>query len=127
MFVNFKRLLEFNFGKLPFGSAQIGRAFRNEISPRAGLLRVREFDMAEIEYFVNPTRKQTFVKFQSVADINVCLYSGCDQMEGRSPHNMTLGQAVKQVWQGEEPEEGVYLAGICVLEGILSFLCSIHT
>ena len=99
MFVNFKRLLEFNSGKLPFGSAQIGRAFRNEISPRAGLLRVREFDMAEIEYFVNPTKKATFAKFQSVADISVCLYSACDQMEGRSPHSTTLGEAVKEVWQ----------------------------
>jgi len=41
MFVNFKRLLEFNGGRLPFAAAQIGPAFRNEISPRAGLLRVR--------------------------------------------------------------------------------------
>ena len=41
IFVNFKRLLEFNQGKLPFGGAQIGSAFRNEISPRAGLIRVR--------------------------------------------------------------------------------------
>lgn len=41
MFVNFKRLLEFNQGKLPFAAAQIGNSFRNEISPRSGLLRVR--------------------------------------------------------------------------------------
>lgn len=41
IFVNFKRLLEFNQGKLPFAAAQIGNAFRNEISPRSGLLRVR--------------------------------------------------------------------------------------
>ena len=41
IFVNFKRLLEFNGGKLPFAAAQIGKAFRNEISPRAGLIRVR--------------------------------------------------------------------------------------
>jgi glycyl-tRNA synthetase len=41
MFVNFKRLLEFNQSKLPFAAAQIGNSFRNEISPRAGLLRVR--------------------------------------------------------------------------------------
>ena len=43
IFINFKRLLEFNGGKLPFAAAQIGNAYRNEISPRAGLLRVREF------------------------------------------------------------------------------------
>ena len=41
IFVNFKRLLEFNGGRLPFGGAQIGAAFRNEISPRSGLIRVR--------------------------------------------------------------------------------------
>lgn len=41
IFVNFKRLLEFNQGRLPFAAAQIGNAFRNEISPRSGLLRVR--------------------------------------------------------------------------------------
>lgn len=51
IFVNFKRLLEFNNGRLPFAAAQIGLGFRNEISPRAGLLRVREFTMAEIEHF----------------------------------------------------------------------------
>jgi glycyl-tRNA synthetase len=50
IFVNFKRLLEFNNGKMPFAAAQIGLGFRNEISPRAGLLRVREFQMAEIEH-----------------------------------------------------------------------------
>lgn len=93
--MNFKRLLEFNAGKLPFGAAQIGRAFRNEISPRAGLLRVREFDMAEIEYFVNPEKKQTFHKFSSVATMSLCLYSACDQLEGRSPHEMVLGDAVR--------------------------------
>lgn len=40
-FVNFARLLEFNNGRVPFASAQIGRSFRNEIAPRQGLLRVR--------------------------------------------------------------------------------------
>ncbi|GAW83017.1 glycine--tRNA ligase [Plasmodium gonderi] len=57
IFVNFKKLLEYNGGKIPFAGAQIGLGFRNEISPRNGLLRVREFEMAEIEYFVNPNKK----------------------------------------------------------------------
>ncbi|CAH8522028.1 unnamed protein product [Heterobilharzia americana] len=57
IFVNFQRLLHFNQGRLPFGAAQIGSAFRNEISPRSGLIRVREFTMAEIEYFVDPADK----------------------------------------------------------------------
>ena len=97
IFVNFKRLLEFNNGKLPFGAAQIGRAFRNEISPRAGLLRVREFEMAEIEYFVNPEKKATFAKFPSLSGLSLALYSACDQMEGKSPRQLTLGEAVQTV------------------------------
>ena len=48
------KLLDFNNGILPFGGVTLGIGFRNEISPRNGLLRVREFDMAEIEYFVDP-------------------------------------------------------------------------
>ena len=52
MFVNFKNILDTVRPKLPFGIAQIGKAFRNEISPRDFLFRVREFDLAEFEYFV---------------------------------------------------------------------------
>ena len=43
LFVNFRRLLDFNGKKMPFAAAQIGLGFRNEIAPRGGLLRVREF------------------------------------------------------------------------------------
>ena len=50
-------LLYYNGGKLPFAAAQIGQSYRNEISPRAGLLRVREFTQAEIEHFVDPDDK----------------------------------------------------------------------
>lgn len=93
IFVNFKRLLEFNQGRLPFAAAQIGNAFRNEISPRSGLLRVREFTMAEIEHFCDPTDK-THPKFQDVANTTVVLYSACDQMDGKPSKTTTIGQAV---------------------------------
>ena len=52
MFVNFKNVLDSVHPKLPFGIAQIGKAFRNEIAPRDFLFRVREFDLMEFEYFV---------------------------------------------------------------------------
>ena len=52
IFLCFKRLYDFNNARLPFAGAQIGKAFRNEIAPKSGLLRVREFEMAEIEHFV---------------------------------------------------------------------------
>lgn len=52
IFVNFKNVLDSYHPKLPFGIAQIGKAFRNEITPRDFLFRVREFEQMEIEYFV---------------------------------------------------------------------------
>uniref|UniRef100_G3VL28 Glycine--tRNA ligase n=1 Tax=Sarcophilus harrisii TaxID=9305 RepID=G3VL28_SARHA len=95
IFLNFKRLLEFNQGKLPFAAAQIGNSFRNEISPRSGLIRVREFTMAEIEHFVDPKEKQ-HPKFDSVADLTISLYSAKAQVSGQSAHKMRLGDAVEQ-------------------------------
>lgn len=54
MFVNFKNILDTFHPKLPFGMAQIGKAFRNEIAPRDFIFRVRELEQMEIEYFVRP-------------------------------------------------------------------------
>jgi glycyl-tRNA synthetase len=52
MFVNFKNTVDAFHPKLPFGTAQIGKAFRNEITPRDFIFRQREFEQMEIEYFV---------------------------------------------------------------------------
>ncbi|CAB1440310.1 unnamed protein product [Pleuronectes platessa] len=95
MFLNFKRLLEFNQGKLPFGAAQIGNSFRNEISPRSGLIRVREFTMAEIEHFVDPNEK-IHPKFSNVADLEILLFSSKAQTSGQPAGLMRLGDAVDQ-------------------------------
>ncbi|CAL1543894.1 unnamed protein product [Lymnaea stagnalis] len=94
IFVNFKRLLEFNQGKLPFAAAQIGNSFRNEISPRSGLIRVREFTMAEIEHFCDPSDK-SHPKFSNVENLEMTLYSGCNQMDGKPPEKKTIGEAVR--------------------------------
>jgi dimeric type glycyl-tRNA synthetase len=56
IFVEFKRIFEVGRGKLPFGVAQVGRGFRNEISPRQSLVRMREFHMAELELFFDPEK-----------------------------------------------------------------------
>jgi glycyl-tRNA synthetase len=65
MFVNFKNILDSMHPKLPFGLAQIGKAFRNEIAPRDFLFRAREFEQMEIEYFVNPKDwEKTFDHFR---------------------------------------------------------------
>ncbi len=52
IFVNFKNVVDSMSPKIPFGIAQVGKAFRNEIAPREFLFRVREFEQMEIEYFV---------------------------------------------------------------------------
>ena len=52
IFVNFKNTVDSFHPKLPFGMAQIGKAFRNEITPRDFIFRVREFEQMEIEYFI---------------------------------------------------------------------------
>ena len=93
IFVNFKRLLEFNQGKLPFAAAQIGNAFRNEISPRSGLIRVREFTMAEVEHFCDPAEKD-HPKFSGVADTMMTLYSANNQMGGEAARQVRIGDAV---------------------------------
>jgi glycyl-tRNA synthetase len=54
IFVNFKNVLDATNRKLPFGIAQIGKAYRNEITPKNFIFRVREFEQMEIEYFVRP-------------------------------------------------------------------------
>lgn len=58
MFVNFKNIVDTYYPDLPFGIAQVGKAFRNEISPREFLFRVREFNLMEFEYFVRPEEWQ---------------------------------------------------------------------
>lgn len=65
MFVNFKNVVDSFHPKLPFGLAQIGKAFRNEIAPRDFIFRVRELEQMEIEYFVKPEEwKESFEHFR---------------------------------------------------------------
>lgn len=63
MFVNFKNTVDAFHPKLPFGMAQIGKAFRNEITPRDFLFRQREFEQMEIEYFVRPEDWEKYFEY----------------------------------------------------------------
>lgn len=93
-FLNFSKLLDFNNEKMPFASASIGKSFRNEIAPRAGLLRVREFLMAEIEHFVDPEDK-SHPKFAEVADIKLRFLPKDVQQSGSTEVlERTVGEAV---------------------------------
>ncbi|MBS3155019.1 glycine--tRNA ligase [Candidatus Woesearchaeota archaeon] len=58
MFLDFKNIYETSRVKLPFGIAQIGRCFRNEIAPRDFLFRSREFNIGEFEFFIHPDKKK---------------------------------------------------------------------
>ena len=63
MFVNFKNTVDAFHPKLPFGMAQIGKAFRNEIAPRDFLFRQREFEQMEIEYFVKAENWEKYFEY----------------------------------------------------------------
>ncbi|KAG8500598.1 hypothetical protein CXB51_004230 [Gossypium anomalum] len=95
IFVNFKDLYYYNGNKLPFAAAQIGQAFRNEISPRQGLLRVREFTLAEIEHFVDPEDK-SHPKYSEVVDLEFLMFPRDEQMSGQSAKKILLGDAVSK-------------------------------
>ena len=95
MFVDFPRLLRFYREKLPFGVTQIGKAYRNEISPRQGVIRLREFTQAEAEIFVDP-RDKTHPGFEKIKDYILSLYSDPAQSSGQDQIDMSLGEAVEQ-------------------------------
>ena len=94
-FLTFQKLLEFNQQSMPFASACIGKSFRNEISPRQGLLRVREFMMAEIEHFVDPEGGKKHPRFHEVKDVKIGLLDRKVQLSGQTKiTKMSMGEAV---------------------------------
>ncbi|MBC8521259.1 MAG: glycine--tRNA ligase, partial [Methanomicrobia archaeon] len=93
IFLNFQRLLRFNRDKLPFGIIQIGKAYRNEISPRKSLIRLREFTMAEAEVFVDPKGKNNHPRFEDVKDRMLRIVPG--EGEGGGEEEKSVGEAVK--------------------------------
>jgi len=96
MFINFSRLLRYYRDRLPFGAVQIGKSYRNEISPRQGVIRLREFSQAEAEIFINP-RDKSHPRFSEVKDLKLILYSEEEQeKENGTPQETTVGDAVDQ-------------------------------
>lgn len=74
IFTNYKNVIDSFYPDIPFGIAQVGKSFRNEISPRDFIFRSREFEQMEIEYFVHPsTWKTDFEKWRE--DINNFLFN----------------------------------------------------
>merc|ERR1712156_187217 len=94
IFINFKRLLEFNQGRLPFAAAQIGNAFRNEISPRSGLIRVRE-----VSHKVDDSSGAIGKRYARTDEVAIP-YGICVDFDSlKEPHTVTLRErdSMKQV------------------------------
>lgn len=94
MFVDFSRLLRFYRDKLPFGAVQIGKSYRNEISPRQGMIRLREFTQAEAEIFVHPNEKNHHPSFSRYADYRMPLLTFIQQQRCEEPVELSMQEAV---------------------------------
>lgn len=95
IFIPFKRLLRFFRNKLPFGVVQLGKAYRNEISPRQGVIRLREFTQAELEIFVNPEDKKHY-KFNEIKDEKLRLFSAENQEKNKDIIEITAEKALNE-------------------------------
>lgn len=95
IFVEFPRLKQYARNQLPFGITQIGPAYRNEISPRRGIVRTREFTQAELEQFVDPADDDP--PLADVADVELRLYPTTEQeTEGGEYLVRTVREAVAE-------------------------------
>ena len=100
IFVEFPRLKEYARNQLPFGVAQVGRAYRNEIAPRRALVRVREFTQAELEHFIDPERDDP--PLERVADVELPLYSAEAQQGDGGLETYTIREALEAGVVGSE-------------------------
>ena len=96
IFTNFKLVQDNARKKLPFGIAQTGKAFRNEISPRDFLFRTREFEQMEIEYFVHPDRINDCGFFKTVEKMKLNVLTAEMQKSKKQHSAMALGQLVEK-------------------------------
>ena len=96
MFVNFSKVLRVMRGKLPLGIAQVGKVLRNEISPRQGPIRLREFTIMEVELFFDP-QNPSCPLLSEVADVELPLLTEEDVRAGVSePRRVRAGEAVEK-------------------------------
>ncbi|MBI5226062.1 glycine--tRNA ligase [Candidatus Micrarchaeota archaeon] len=96
IFANFKYLQQIGRKALPFGIAQAGRSFRNEISPRNFVFRGREFEQMEIEFFLHPEKLDDCPDFDSMAKHKALFCTESDQKAGKVGHEMTFGAAIEK-------------------------------
>ncbi|MFA6073263.1 MAG: glycine--tRNA ligase [Candidatus Woesearchaeota archaeon] len=100
IFADFKLIQENARLKLPFGIAQMGKAFRNEISPRNFLFRCREFEQMEIEFFIHP-QKRDCPFFENYKNFEIIIFSEEMQKSNSSPKKMKMSEVVEQKLMNE--------------------------
>ena len=83
IFTDFHLLYRYAREKLPFGVVQVGKGYRNEVSPRQGTIRLREFSMAEAEIFFDPKDK-THPRFDEVKDKELYLFDNEKEYENNA-------------------------------------------
>lgn len=91
IFLNYLNLYRYNREKLPFGVMQTGRSYRNEIAPRQGMIRMREFNQMEVELFFDP-EDTTWPRFNEMKDEVLTLLPNT----GTETYTMTVGEAVEK-------------------------------
>ena len=101
-YLPFNRYTKFFRDKLPFGVFQIGKAYRNEISPRQFIIRMREFTQAEGQFFILPNQKEPFTPYEKVKQNKYQFYSAEAQEQGKPSESMTLEQAHKKKLLGTQ-------------------------
>ncbi len=99
IFVDFLRVSKASRAKLPFGIAQIGRSFRNEISPRNFVFRAREFEQMEVEYFFNPEESCPFLK--EVEKVRMNILTGEMQEKGKGAEKISVKELVERNVTGD--------------------------
>lgn len=93
-YLPFPRFTDFFREKLPFGVFQIGKAFRNEISPRQHLMRGREFTQAECQLFILPEQKDKFEKYEDIKDVKMPFWTEKMQKEKKDVEMISCEQAM---------------------------------
>jgi len=94
IFADFKLVQENSRMQLPFGIAQIGKSFRNEVSPREFLFRSREFEQMEVEYFIED--KMVCPYMEEIKGIDILVYDEKMQIKNKAPELMDIYEAWKK-------------------------------
>ena len=102
MFLDFKLVADTSRVKLPFGIAQVGKCFRNEIAPRDFLFRSREFNIAEFEFFIHPDQNKCDLLDKKHLDTGLRLLDAETQESGKEDlREISIGEMLKEKKLGE--------------------------